>query len=65
MPSSTPVPFPGRAKLVDSEDPPLRLLLGSLVYDLAFDISRQRTATWEATSRAAEEAVEAPEGYGS
>ena len=33
-------------KLVDSDDPPLRLLLGSMVYDLAFDISRQRMATW-------------------
>jgi NAD(P)-dependent dehydrogenase (short-subunit alcohol dehydrogenase family) len=55
-------------KLVDSEDPPLRLLLGSGIYDLAFDISRQRMATWaawEETSRAAEQATEAPEGYGS
>ena len=26
-------------RLVDSDDPPLRLLLGSMVYDLAFDIS--------------------------
>ncbi|GAA2107975.1 SDR family oxidoreductase [Actinomadura alba] len=55
-------------KLVDSDDPPLRLLLGSAIYDLAFDISRQRMATWaawEETSRAAEQATEAPEGYGS
>jgi NAD(P)-dependent dehydrogenase (short-subunit alcohol dehydrogenase family) len=55
-------------KLVDSEAPPLRLLLGSAVYDLAFDISRKRMATWaawEETSRAAEQATEAPEGYGS
>ncbi len=51
-------------KLVDSQNPPLRLLLGSMVYDLAFDISRQRMATWaawEQTSRAAEHAVPAPE----
>jgi NAD(P)-dependent dehydrogenase (short-subunit alcohol dehydrogenase family) len=51
-------------KLVDSEDPPLRLLLGSMVYDLAFDISRRRMATWaawEQVSRAAEHAVPAPE----
>jgi NAD(P)-dependent dehydrogenase (short-subunit alcohol dehydrogenase family) len=51
-------------KLVDSEDPPLRLLLGSMVYDLAFDISRRRMAAWaawEQVSRAAEHAVPAPE----
>ncbi|MER5424340.1 SDR family oxidoreductase [Streptosporangium roseum] len=50
-------------KLVDSEDPPLRLLLGSMVYDLAFDISRRRMDTWtgwEQVSRAAEHAVPAP-----
>ncbi|MBG0814936.1 SDR family oxidoreductase [Planomonospora sp. ID82291] len=50
-------------KLVDSEDPPLRLLLGSMVYDLAFDISRRRMDTWsgwEEVSRAAEHAVPAP-----
>jgi hypothetical protein len=54
-------------KLVDSEDPPLRLLLGSMVYDLAFDISRRRTETWaawEQVSRAAEHAVPAPETAG-
>ncbi|MFG6202047.1 SDR family oxidoreductase [Nonomuraea sp. JJY05] len=54
-------------KLVDSEDPPLRLLLGSMVYDLAFDISRRRMATWaawEQVSRAAEHAVPAPETTG-
>ncbi|MEU7752976.1 SDR family oxidoreductase [Micromonospora sp. NPDC049171] len=50
-------------RLVDSDDPPLRLLLGSMVYDLAFDISRRRMATWagwEQVSRAAEHAVAAP-----
>ncbi|GAA3392401.1 SDR family oxidoreductase [Cryptosporangium minutisporangium] len=50
-------------KLVDSDDPPLRLLLGSMVYDLAFDISRRRMdtwASWEPVSRAAEHAVPAP-----
>ncbi|WP_055481392.1 SDR family oxidoreductase [Sphaerimonospora mesophila] len=54
-------------KLVDSEDPPLRLLLGSMVYDLAFDISRRRMRTWaawEQVSRAAEHAVPAPETAG-
>ncbi len=52
-------------KLVASDDPPLRLLLGSFTYDLAFDVSRQRMATWaewEETSRAAEQAVAAPAG---
>lgn len=50
-------------KLVASDNPPLRLLLGSMVYDLAFGISRQRMdtwASWEEVSRAAEKAVPAP-----
>ncbi len=49
--------------LVNSDDPPLRLLLGNMVYDLAFAISRQRMDTWsgwEQVSRAAEKAVPAP-----
>ncbi|WP_129664587.1 SDR family NAD(P)-dependent oxidoreductase [Phytoactinopolyspora endophytica] len=49
--------------LADSEKPPLRLLLGSMVYDLAFDISRQRMQTWaewEDVSRAAEHAIPQP-----
>ncbi|MFG2389418.1 SDR family NAD(P)-dependent oxidoreductase [Streptomyces lavendulae] len=49
--------------LVDSAEPPLRLLLGSMVYDLAFDIARRRMDTWagwESVSRAAEAAVPAP-----
>ncbi|MFI1866342.1 SDR family NAD(P)-dependent oxidoreductase [Streptomyces jumonjinensis] len=54
-------------KLVASENPPLRLLLGSMAYDLALETSRQRVdtwAAWEETSRAAERGVPAPEGYG-
>lgn len=50
-------------KLVACDEPPLRLLLGSMVYDVAFDISRRRMETWaawEETSRAAEKAVPAP-----
>jgi NAD(P)-dependent dehydrogenase (short-subunit alcohol dehydrogenase family) len=50
-------------KLVDSDEPPLRLLLGSMVYDLAFDIARTRMdtwAAWEDVSRAAESAIPAP-----
>lgn len=49
--------------LVGSGEPPLRLLLGSMVYDLAFDIARRRMDTWagwESVSRAAEAAVPAP-----
>jgi NAD(P)-dependent dehydrogenase (short-subunit alcohol dehydrogenase family) len=54
-------------KLVASADPPLRLLLGDMVYDLAFDISRRRMdtwAAWEEVSRAAEHAVPAPDRLG-
>jgi len=46
--------------LVDAADPPLRLLLGSVAYDLAFDVSRQRMdswSRWETVSRAAEHGV--------
>lgn len=49
--------------LVNSDEPPLRLLLGDMVYDLAFHLTRAKTATWSAwekTSRAAERAVSAP-----
>lgn len=54
-------------KLVDSDNPPLRLILGSVVYDLAMDTLETRMATWkewEAVSRASEKAIPAPEGYG-
>ncbi|MEU5161612.1 SDR family NAD(P)-dependent oxidoreductase [Streptomyces sp. NPDC020875] len=54
-------------KLVASDDPPLRLLLGGLAYDVAMTTTEARLETWrawEATSRAAEDAVPAPEGYG-
>ncbi|WP_018255866.1 SDR family oxidoreductase [Salinispora mooreana] len=50
--------------LVDSDEPPLRLLLGGTVYDLAFDLSHRRMdtwASWEQVSRAAEHAVPGPE----
>ncbi|MEU9305786.1 hypothetical protein [Streptomyces sp. NPDC048269] len=50
-------------QLVDSDEPPLRLLLGSMVYDLAFDIARGRMdtwAAWEDVSRAAERAISPP-----
>ena len=50
--------------LVDSDDPPLRLLLGSMVYDVAQHVTARRLETWAAwehVSRAAEQAVARPE----
>jgi len=50
-------------KLVASEDPPLRLLLGSAMFDIAVDTTRRRIDTWagwEEVSRAAERAVPNP-----
>lgn len=49
--------------LVDSDDPPLRLLLGSAVFDMAMDVSRARMRTWadwEPVSRAAEHGIPMP-----
>ncbi|WP_128895706.1 SDR family oxidoreductase [Longirhabdus pacifica] len=54
-------------KLVNSENPPLRLILGSLVYDLAVENTEKRISTWkewESVSRSAEHGIPAPEGYG-
>ncbi len=54
-------------RLVDSSNPPLRLILGSVVYDLARNTLKERIITWEeweAVSRAAEKGIPAPEGYG-
>ncbi|MGW1276472.1 SDR family NAD(P)-dependent oxidoreductase [Streptomyces tsukubensis] len=54
-------------ELVASDDPPLRLLLGGLAFDVAMSTTEARLETWrawETTSRAAELAVPAPEGYG-
>lgn len=54
-------------KLVNSDDPPLRLILGSTVYDVAMNACKERMATWEqweAVSRAAEKGIPAPEGHG-
>ena len=54
-------------KLVNSENPPLRLVLGSLVYDLAVENAEKRIFTWkewESVSRSAEHGIPAPEGYG-
>ena len=49
--------------LVDSDDPPLRLLLGSVVFDMAMDVSRARMrtwASWESVSRGAECGIPMP-----
>lgn len=54
-------------KLVNSENPPLRLILGSLLYDLAVENAEKRISTWkewESVSRSAEHGIPAPEGYG-
>ncbi len=54
-------------KLVNSDNPPLRLILGSVVYDLAINTLTERIITWEeweTVSRAAEKGIPAPEGYG-
>lgn len=54
-------------KLVNSENPPLRLILGSLFYDLAVENAEKRISTWkewESVSRSAEHVIPAPEGYG-
>lgn len=54
-------------KLVNSENPPLRLILGSLVYDLAVENAEKRISTWkewESVSRSAEHGIPASEGYG-
>jgi len=51
--------------LVDSDDPPRRLLLGGVAYDAALAATEERRRTWtawEAVSRAAEKAVPAPAG---
>ena len=53
-------------KLVASDDPPLRLVLGSAVLDAMIDVTRRRIETWEQwqeVSRAAEHAVPMPAGY--
>ncbi|TQR41742.1 SDR family oxidoreductase [Paenibacillus popilliae] len=47
-------------KLVDSENPPLRLILGSAIFDIARNTYKERIATWEAwesVSRAAEQGI--------
>ncbi|GAB2463159.1 SDR family oxidoreductase [Promicromonospora xylanilytica] len=51
-------------ELVASAHPPRRLLLGGTAYDTAFAVTDERRRTWqewEAVSRAAEEAVPAPQ----
>lgn len=49
--------------LVDADEPPLRLLLGSSVFEVALDLTRGRVSTWQAweeVSRAAEHATPMP-----
>lgn len=52
-------------KLVNSDNPPLRLILGSMVYDVAMQTYAQRMdswSAWESVSRAAEKGIAMPEG---
>ncbi|MDH5159583.1 SDR family oxidoreductase [Heyndrickxia oleronia] len=54
-------------KMINSENPPLRLILGSIVYDLAIENAEKRISTWkewESVSRSAEHGIPAPEGMG-
>lgn len=54
-------------KLVESGNPPRRLILGSMIFDLIRDTYKERIKTWEdweAVSRSAEKGIPAPEGYG-
>ncbi|MCM3236559.1 SDR family oxidoreductase [Heyndrickxia oleronia] len=54
-------------KMINNENPPLRLILGSIVYDLAIENAEKRISTWkewESVSRSAEHGIPAPEGYG-
>jgi NAD(P)-dependent dehydrogenase (short-subunit alcohol dehydrogenase family) len=51
-------------QLVNSDDPPLRLLLGSAMLDVAIGIAEKRVETWrswESVSRSAEKAIEQSE----
>jgi len=50
-------------KLVNSENPPLRLILGSAIFDIARNTYKERITTWEAwesVSRAAEQGISVP-----
>lgn len=53
--------------IVDSREPPLRVILGSKVFDIALQTTAARIDSWkcwEVVSRAAERGIPAPEGYG-
>lgn len=53
--------------IVNLEKPPLRVLLGSKIFDLTIEGYKKRIETWkefEYISRAAEKGIPAPEGYG-
>jgi NAD(P)-dependent dehydrogenase (short-subunit alcohol dehydrogenase family) len=57
---------PAVMRLVDSDDPPLRLVLGGTVLDAMIAATRERIATWERwqdVSRSAERPVPMPAGY--
>lgn len=54
-------------KIVQSNNPPEHIVLGSVLYDAAVDKLQSRIAhweNWEKVSRESEKAIPAPEGYG-
>ncbi|MDR0433607.1 MAG: SDR family NAD(P)-dependent oxidoreductase [Gracilibacteraceae bacterium] len=54
-------------KIIEMEDPPLRIILGSAVLDMAIENYEQKIKTmkqYENISRAAEKGIPMPEGYG-
>ena len=54
-------------KLLQSDNPPRRLILGSVIFDLVRNTYHERIKTWEdweSVSRSAEKGIPAPEGYG-
>lgn len=54
-------------EIVQAKNPPLRFILGSMVFDAALDHTTKKINTWrewEPASRHAEKATPPPEGYG-
>lgn len=54
-------------KLVDSENPPLRLILERMIFDHVRNTYKERIKTWEeweSLSRSTEKGIPVPEGYG-
>jgi hypothetical protein len=55
-------------KIIELENPPLRIILGSKILDIAMNNYEQKIQTikqFENISRSAEKGIPMPEGYGS